>query len=802
MNPNWLKAIKPRLITLLVITILLCYPKRLSARGDKASGPLPAESVLISPDRTIYLAGERIYFSATILEADNFTVSGLSKVVRLELINSDGNQVTGDKFLTETGTVRGMLRLQENIPTGWYRLRAYTSWMRNRGAESFARIDLRIINPADASKLDSYVLNDTLSVSILPRGGVAQPGVANRCAIHSITKRGRPVAVNGYLMASRNDTVTRFSTGETGWGVITWIPDHDSDYRIILDTDPGIPVITSIPQYAEKGISVTISDPLPAGAAIRKERDLTVTISGELPAAGVKLLVHRLTTWYLFSEATPQNGEISFVIPTADMPYGLLSFSFLDNDNRTLASSLWVKESQPGRGADVTTSVSSGGSITELITRYNSDDHNKDECFTLITRRREPVEITTLFIPSLPGWPVSWDMPADRSEQEGWLIANSYNDSIAGSFFNKENSSPVVSLVNFNDLSGKREGRVDFLPETRGFIISGKVTREDGSPAAYHVLSLTGLNDNLFAATRTFPSGKFYFTLPGRSGAKDMLLSHTLRSETKLTISIYPEFDTRSHNLPPTHLYLTPEESSYVSQLIIDKKLKEIYVNAGSGQAPDSETRRTDKRLFYGTPDQIILIDDYIRLPDMREVIFEVVPTVSVRKEGDDFSMRVTRETPFPKMYNPLILLDDIPLLSFKEFLELPPDRFRRIDIMNSLYIHGNQVFAGVVNFISVNGDLAGLDLPGGSRIVSTGMPVADHKGELVNNSPTEGDLPLLDVTITFQQPDKARSGNIYYRGNPVFGDYITILNGINDSGKWLNATSYFSIPMSEKVNR
>lgn len=802
MNQYWLKSIKPHLITLLVITIILCYPKRLSAREDQASGPLPAESVLISPDRTIYLAGERVYFSATVLEADNFTVSGLSKVVRLELINSDGDQVTGDKFLAENGTVKGILKLQENLPTGWYRLRAYTSWMRNRGPESFARIDLRIINPADASKLDGYTLNDTLSVSILPRGRVAQTGVPNRCAIHSITRKGRPVSVKGFLVTSRNDTVTHFSTGDTGWGVITWIPEHDSDYRIILDTNPGIPVITSIPQYSEKRISINISDPHPAGTTINNNRDLTITISGEVPAAGVKLLVHRLSTWYLFSEATPQNGEISFVISAADLPYGLLSFSFLDRDNRTIAAALWVKESQPGSGANVTTSVSSGGSITELVTRYNSDDRNKNECFTLITRRREPVEITTLFIPSLPGWPVSWDIPAERSEQAGWLIAKSYHDSIAGSFFNEENSSPVISLVNFNDISNKRENRVDFIPETRGLTLSGKVTLEDGAPVGYHVLSLTGLNDNLFTTTRTFPSGKFYFTLPGRNGANDLLLSHTLRPETKLTISIYPEFDRRSQNLPPSGIYLTPEESSYVSQLIIDNRLREIYINAGSGQIPDIEKKRTNRELFYGTPDQIILIDDYIRLPDMREVIFEVVPTVSVRREGDDFSMKITRETPFPKMYNPLILLDNTPLISFKEFLELPPDRFNRIDIMNSLYIHGNQVFAGVVNFISVNGDLAGLDLPGGSRIVSTSMPVEDHKGELVNYTSTESDIPLLDATISFLQIDKERSGSIVFRGNPVYGDYITILSGINGNGEWINATSYFSIPQSEKVNR
>jgi hypothetical protein len=160
--------------------------------------------------------------------------------------------------------------------------------------------------------------------------------------------------------------------------------------------------------------------------------------------------------------------------------------------------------------------------------------------------------------------------------------------------------------------------------------------------------------------------------------------------------------------------------------------------------------------------------------------------------------MRVTRESPFPRMYDPLILLDGIPLIRFNEFLELPPDRFSRIDVVNSLYIHGNQVFAGVVNFISVNGDLAGLDLPEGSRIISTAMPTHPAMGEMVNGVRTEGNIPALEPTITYQQITREMTGTVSHSRIPAYGDYISILNGISSNGKWINATSIFRLEPEE----
>ncbi len=764
------------------------------AQQDQTTGPLPAETVLLSTDRSLYLAGEMIYLSATILESDNLMISGLSKVIRIELLNSDGKTGIRDILYSENGTMAGTIKLPGNLPTGWYRLRAYTSWMRNRGPSLFSYRDIRIINPADAGRLNEYTLNDTLMVSVIAGNGIALTGVPNHCAVRSVTTKGEPAAVKGVLLSSRNDTVTYFSTGETGWGTLDWIPEPGADYRMVMESDPVNRVVTSVPQHSDNTVSVSISDPLSAFDDPGKDRNLTVTLTGNVPETVIKLLVHRVSSCYWFSEASPHNGRLSFVIPTSDLPDGLITFSFLSNDNSLLSSALWLKGDPFAGSGSVTTKAAAGENSTDLLTEYRAYAGSEKGYYTLTTRRREPVEISDLYIAVVPGWHTTWDIPADKSEREGWLIANRYEGFVAESFFKDGKSNPSIPLINFRDIINTRESMVEFIPETRGIKLSGTVTLGNGTPVSVHKLSLTGLNDNLFITTRTFSDGRFHFAMPGREGSKDLLLSHTIRPTKEMSISVSPEFDPRLSGLPPGNIYLRDAEKIYVNDLIIDSRLENIYRDTSVNIVVAGERKSTDKGMFYGNPDHVIYIDDYIKLPDMREVIFEVVPFVMVKREGDDFSMRVISDTPFPKIYDPLILIDGIPLLRFSRFLELPPDRFKRIDIINSIYIHGNQIFAGVVNFISVNGDMAGLDLPEGSRILSLDIPGPALTGELVTSIPPFADIPSLERTLSYIPLSKPADGTLSYNGNLAYGSYITVFTGITGDGKWVNSSSLFEI--------
>jgi hypothetical protein len=114
------------------------------------SGGYPVETLQLFTDRTIYITGEKICFSAlVILKDDNFT-DDLSRVLYCELVTPDGTSVTAGKFIVENSSAQGCLTIPEDAVTGFYYLKSYTRWMRNIGPGGYHYILLKVINPDKA----------------------------------------------------------------------------------------------------------------------------------------------------------------------------------------------------------------------------------------------------------------------------------------------------------------------------------------------------------------------------------------------------------------------------------------------------------------------------------------------------------------------------------------------------------------------------------------------------------------------------------------------------------------------------
>ncbi|HOG41680.1 MAG TPA: hypothetical protein PLI69_03975 [Bacteroidales bacterium] len=93
------------------------------------SAPLFAqrvERVWFSTDRNIYIAGERIWCSALCMDAATRTPSELSSIAYMELHSASGVAQTAKVALME-GRGAGYIDLPNTLPTGNYRLIAYTS---------------------------------------------------------------------------------------------------------------------------------------------------------------------------------------------------------------------------------------------------------------------------------------------------------------------------------------------------------------------------------------------------------------------------------------------------------------------------------------------------------------------------------------------------------------------------------------------------------------------------------------------------------------------------------------------------
>jgi hypothetical protein len=489
----------------------------------------------------------------------------------------------------------------------------------------------------------------------------------------------------------------------------------------------------------------------------------------------VRLMVHRSYTRYWLGAQTISGASVDFDIPAGTVPAGIVQFSVLAGDNSVLASGLW-SDYEPARHRVV---VSVKNNIPGIRGKYLAECRIPDQLASggLISWNArvsvlEPGAPADM-LPGLPGWSFTGDIPADPGKFRVWLENNSYPDEYAGAFFQPE---PVIQ----------------FLPETRPGILAGRVLDKRtlrGVPAVG--VGITILNDNRFDAIKTNSNGLFYFALPEKAGSMDYILSFIAEPDSEWSIEVFPEFDNRPYRPAKQPFRLSPEELQYVRELNLNQQLTRIY---GRPEVPvtvhpDSLVR---EKAFYYPPERIIQTDRYIELANVREVVYEVVPDVQAHQSGKKVHLSVYSSKSYSREYETLIMIDGIPLTDHRDLLELPPGRIKTIEVKNRVYIHGNYIFTAVVNFISRNGDYAGLSLPEQSVLGTFHpAPVSVQPG-LKDPANRPSTIPVLDPTLMWITGGSDWNGSVPFSGNDVQGNFQIQVYGFDSGGLWFSGYENF----------
>ena len=119
-----------RLVTLFAAFLLI--PETAASQSSS-----PREKVHLHLDKSVYAAGDTIWFKAYTVLAGTNELSATSKVLHADLYASSGTRIARLLLPLRSGLSNGDIALPDTLKEGRYRLRAYTSWMRNFGDSSF-----------------------------------------------------------------------------------------------------------------------------------------------------------------------------------------------------------------------------------------------------------------------------------------------------------------------------------------------------------------------------------------------------------------------------------------------------------------------------------------------------------------------------------------------------------------------------------------------------------------------------------------------------------------------------------------
>ena len=144
-----------------IIYILFCLLLPVQSKAEWK------ERIVLETDKDIYLAGEKILFSVTTTDTLN-RIADFSKVAYAELL-SDAKSESQVTISISESLGNGYIEIPENLKTGYYRLVAYTRYMRNEGPGAFSRKLIAVVNPMtfDTENLKPTVIrNSALKQSV------------------------------------------------------------------------------------------------------------------------------------------------------------------------------------------------------------------------------------------------------------------------------------------------------------------------------------------------------------------------------------------------------------------------------------------------------------------------------------------------------------------------------------------------------------------------------------------------------------------------------------------------------------
>jgi hypothetical protein len=127
----------------LIVLFVLIHTQFISAQPNITLD----ETVFVHSNATTFVSGETLLYKIYCLKSSDKTLSTISKVAYIELVDENKKTVFKNKIILENGNGQGDYFVPTTLKTGNYKLIGYTTWMLNKPVSELFQTDITIINP-------------------------------------------------------------------------------------------------------------------------------------------------------------------------------------------------------------------------------------------------------------------------------------------------------------------------------------------------------------------------------------------------------------------------------------------------------------------------------------------------------------------------------------------------------------------------------------------------------------------------------------------------------------------------------
>lgn len=315
-------------VILFILSAATLSAQNIDSTIEKYADKYGQERIYLQYDKSTYVPGETIWFKAYLMKG--FYPAIESKNFYADWTDDKGNLLFRTISPIIDGTTNGQFDIPNNYKGKFVHVKAYTKWMLNFDSAFLYDKDIIILGQKGATaSIQTAVIP---SIQFFPEGGDAVEGVSNRIAFKANDQWGKPVKIKGIVQNNSGKFIDSLKVLHDGMGYFFIFPQPGESFIAKWIDDKGEKHSTDLPPVKKTGISLQV---VVSGA----KRIFSISAPADVAATlhNINLIgtMHQREIFKVSKDIS--SGAAKGIIPTQDIPSGILTITVFDDNWNPLA---------------------------------------------------------------------------------------------------------------------------------------------------------------------------------------------------------------------------------------------------------------------------------------------------------------------------------------------------------------------------------------------------------------------------------------------------------------------------------